>query len=714
MTTISQTKRCLAFVAAAVLLTTATTVYAVGELPKIPSESILIETLKTKPAAEKAIACKQLAIVGTKDCVPELAKLLRDEELSSWARIALEAIPDQSADQALVDAAGELKGKLLVGTINSIGAKRIPAGTDVLTKRLKHKNLQVASCAAVALGKIGNEEATKTLRAELKNPASKLRGPVAEGCMLCAERFNKDGKTGEAAAIYDEVRKSEAPKQRKLEATRGYIVAKGSAGIPTLIEQLQSKDKAYFQIGLMTARQLPGRGVTDALTDVLSKLESRRAVGLLNVLADRNDNGLPPIVLQTATSGGDPQLRIAAINAVGRLGDGSCIPMLLEVAADSDQGIADAAASALTTVPGENVNSVLVSNLSKAEGNALAALIRAVGVRRIEATRELMKSLNNSDPAIRHAALAALGATIKQGDLNVLIGQYVKSKNANDADVAAKALRAACIRMADRESVAAALAAAMPGASTAANVKIMEILATMGGPKALETIGAAAKGSDEKLQDEATKALGRWMTVDAAPVLLDLSNSQSGCKYSDRALRGYIRLARQFAMADNERAAICEKALAAASRDQDRKLVLEALERHPSEDGLKIVAKAAKFPGLEDDVRQASVVIAQKVKGDRSAVRQALAEMGVKPVKIEIIKAEYGAGKHTRDVTQILKEDASDYPVISLHATKYNKSFGGDPSPGSVKHLVVEYRIDGKDGKATFAEDDIIMLPTPK
>src|SRR4029078_4063277 len=96
---------------------------------------------------------------------------------------------------------------------------------------------------------------------------------------------------------------------------------------------------------------------------------------------------------------------------------------------------------------------------------------------------------------------------------------------------------------------------------------------------------------------------------------------------------------------------------------------------------------------------EACALSAKKQKGDRSAVRQALAEMGVKPVKIEIIKAEYGAGKHTRDVTQILKEDASDYPVITLRATKYNKSFGGDPSPGSVKHLVVEYRIDGKDGK---------------
>jgi HEAT repeat protein len=712
MTHVSQIKRYVAFATFAALIVTVTSIYAVGELPAIPAESVLIETLKTKPAPEKAIACKQLAVVGTKDSVPELAKLLSDNDLSSWARIALEAIPDESANQALVDAAGELKGKLLIGTINSIGAKKIAAGTEVLTKHLKDRNLQVASCAAVALGKIGNDEATKTLRAELKSPASKIRGPVAEGCILCAERLSKSSKSDEAAAIYDEVRKSEASKQRKLEATRGYILAKGPAGIPALLEQLQSDDKAFFQIGLMAARQLSGREVTDALSAELPKLATGRAVGLLSVLADRNDGGLPPVVLKTAKSG-DKELRIAAINAVGRLGDATSLPTLLEIAADSDQDLAQAAASALATVPGENVNSELVANISKADGKALAALIQAVGVKRIEATPELMKALSNSDATIRHSALAALGETIKPKDLHVLITQYANGENADDTAVAGKALRTACVRMADREACAAELAAAMPHASTAANTQFVEILAAMGGPKALETIGAAAKGDDAKLQDTATKALGKWMTVDAEPVLLDLAGEKA-CKYQDRALRGYIRLARQFSMPDAKRAQICDSALGAAKRDEDRKLVLEALERHPSEDGLKVVVKAAKFPGLKDDVRQASLVIAQKVKGDRTAVRQALAEIGVKPVKIEIVKAEYGAGNSKRDVTEALKKDVGDFSVINLHAPSFNKSFGGDPAPGATKQLVVEYRLDGQSGKATFAENEVIMLPTPK
>src|SRR3954451_20250541 len=71
----------------------------------IPTEKQLIETLRSGKPEDKAIACKQLAIRGSKEAVPELAKLLPDEQLSSWSRIALEAITDPAADAALVDAA---------------------------------------------------------------------------------------------------------------------------------------------------------------------------------------------------------------------------------------------------------------------------------------------------------------------------------------------------------------------------------------------------------------------------------------------------------------------------------------------------------------------------------------------------------------------------------------------------------------------------------
>src|SRR5262245_53178954 len=151
--------------------------------PERQTEKALIEQLRSGTPAEKAIACKQLAMYGSKEAVPELAKLLPNEELSSWSRIALEAITDPAADTALIDAAKGLQGKLLVGTINSIGVRRSSAAVDVLVNRLKDDNKDVASASAVALGRIGNEKATSALQKSLASATPDVRSGIAEGCI---------------------------------------------------------------------------------------------------------------------------------------------------------------------------------------------------------------------------------------------------------------------------------------------------------------------------------------------------------------------------------------------------------------------------------------------------------------------------------------------------------------------------------------------------
>ena len=80
-------------------------------------EKELIAVLQSADSskADKAITCKKLAVFGSKEAVPALAPLLNDEELISWARIALEAIPGPAADKALRDAMDKVDGRLLVG-----------------------------------------------------------------------------------------------------------------------------------------------------------------------------------------------------------------------------------------------------------------------------------------------------------------------------------------------------------------------------------------------------------------------------------------------------------------------------------------------------------------------------------------------------------------------------------------------------------------------
>src|SRR5262245_28316032 len=73
---------------------------ALGQSPAPKNEKELIAILRSEaPKSEKALACKNLSVYGSSEAVPDLAKLLGDEQLASWARTPLEAIPGEAADE---------------------------------------------------------------------------------------------------------------------------------------------------------------------------------------------------------------------------------------------------------------------------------------------------------------------------------------------------------------------------------------------------------------------------------------------------------------------------------------------------------------------------------------------------------------------------------------------------------------------------------------
>ncbi len=594
-------------------------------------EKELIAVLKSEaPAAEKAITCKKLAIVGSAAAVSELARLLPDPQLSSWSRIALEAIPGPEANEALRNAAYSLEGKLLIGTINSIGVRRDESAVDLLTTRLQDRDAEVASAAAAALGQIGNAAAVKSLRQALTAAPDKVRSAVADGCVVSAEQLHAAGKSAEAATIYDEVRKADVPKQRILEATRGAILARSSAdGIQLLTEQLRSPDKAMFQLALGTAREFPGSEVDKALAAEVAKATPERAALVITAMADRKQTVVLSAVLSAAEQG-PPAVRLAAISALGRVGNGTCLNSLLKVALESEKGLQQAAKAAIADLPDAKVDEQVVTLLASAQGATYPLLIEVVGKRRIEASSTLNKALDHADPAVRSAAMLALGETVDLAGMAQLVTQAVAPKHPEDAAVARQALKAAAIRMPDREACATELVAAMDKSSSmATKITLLETLGSMGGQKALATMSTSAKSGTPELQDASTKLLGEWMTADAAPVLLDLVKTAPGDKYQGRAIKGYIRIARQFVMPDVQRVDMCQKAMDASRNATEKKLVLEVLKRYPSKGSLKLAIDARQSADLKADATEAAQAIAQKLAAKGVDVKDMLSKAGL-------------------------------------------------------------------------------------
>ena len=586
-----------------------------------PAKLVEIIQQADAPTFEKAKACQRLAVVGNKDAVPALAALLSDETLNLYARTGLEGIADPAVDDALRTAVGKLQGRQLVGVIESIGRRKDAAALRPLARLLASDNEQVAAAAAKALGRIGSSESAGILKDQLAKSKHKIA--LADACLTCAQGLAA-AKPREAFGLYAAIADADVPKHLKIAALVGRFHVQGGGAKDLLLEQLRSADEDFFNLGLAEARRVPGADVTTALAGELTKLPPPRQALLLLALGDRKE-AAPLAVALAASKSEHAEVREAAIRVLARVGDASVAAILLD-AALGEGPAARTAQDRLRELSGKEIDAAIVARLAGASGPGKAVLLELVAARRIAAAADAVNAaLADADANVRTAAIGALGQLIELKDLQLLVGRALAGSNPAETAAAQTALKRAALRMADREACAAALAENLKGGSAESQVNLLELLGKLGGQKALATVVAQTRSGDAALKDASTRVLGAWVNADAAPALLEIAKADDDGKYRIRALRGYLRIARQLQLPPDTRLAMFKTAMETAQRDEEKQLALDVLTRIPSVATLELAAAHLAQPALKESAATAAVKIAPKVvASDAKAVAGAM------------------------------------------------------------------------------------------
>ena len=570
---------------------------------------------------EKAIACKQLAVYGDKDAVPALAALLPDQNLSSWARIALEAIPDPAVDAALRDALSKVQGRLLIGVINSIGVRHNADATEPLIGKLKDSDPQVAAAAAVALGHIGNSAAAKALEQNLASSPASVRADFAEGCILCAEQLLAKGSQAESSQLYDFVRKADVPKQRQLEAVRGAILSRKADGIPLLVEVLKSEDKAMFGIALRVVREVTGAKATETLAAELDRLPADRQDLFLLALADRGDEAIWPIVFKQAKSG-QKKTKIMAVRLLERLDNLSCIPVLLEAAADTDAALAQTAKASLSRFSGPEVDADLCSRLTQSQGKTKQVVIELITQKKLEkALPSILTATEDADAGVRIAAINAIGVLGKEKQAADLAALFEKDPNVKERRAVEKALQTLSSRCGT-----ATIPYLMPltkNSDSALRIVGLHALASVGGPEALAAVKAAMEDKTEAVQDEAVSTLSTWANnwpedAGVAEPLLALAKSGKKPAYQVLGIRGYLQFVQGDKLFKNEeKAAKIKEALPLIVKAEEKRFVVSVLESIPTPGSIDLLINLASDA---DAVEEASLALVNTLSKEKSKI----------------------------------------------------------------------------------------------
>ena len=374
-----------------------------------------------------------------------------------------------------------------------------------------------------------------------------------------------------------------------------------------MVEQLKSSDRRCFEVGLAVSRVLPGESATQGVIDALETESSAgRQVLLILALQDRGDRrALPAVVARLRSE--SLAVRLAAVGAVGALGDDSSVSALLSAAKGETS---DAALDALAALQGADVNAALIQAARETE--TAAAAVRALGKRRAKEAVDVLFQLSKSESsAVSQEAVVALGAAVPEDRFLELLALLKAAGNDGQRTAIQGAVHAAVIRSTRPDDCAESLGAMIPGASGAEREFLFEQVRTAGGAKAVAWMRRFATGPDEALQDAATKTLGEWLSADAGPVLLEVARGNG--KYANRALGGYIRLFRQFELPEAERVAMATEALKAARRSNERNAAIEAMTRFPCAGTFDLALGQLAAPGSEAAAAEAVLTIARTV-----------------------------------------------------------------------------------------------------
>ncbi len=501
-------------------------------------EDKLIAVLRSDaPLKDKADACEELARIGTRQAVPVLAPLLADEPLSHMARFALETIDDPSANEALRDALGKVKGRSLAGVISSLGVRKDPAAVAPLARFLTDADPEVAQASALALGRIGGAASEAALTSVLASSAGATRLAACEGVLLCAAATSGAG----AAALYDRLRAlPDLPLQMRVAALRGAVLSRGAAGLPLLVEALRTEAYVPAADAIGISMELPGTEVTRALVGELAQAIEGKQVLLLQALGCRGDAAAAPALVPLARSG-SVERRLAALRSLAQLADQATLPVLTELVKDPEAAVSSAALAGLIGFPGQQADAAVVALLREADPKIRTAVIDAIGQRRItSAIPALLKEAGNADAGVANASLKVLGGLAGTAEIPGVIPLLLQGHTAAAAEAA---LSAICSREPDQAVCAQKLLPVLAQAQGEPKLALLRVLGATGDPQALTAVRAAAADADAAVKEAAVRVLCDWPTVAALPDLAEIVKTSENEKFKILAQRGQLRLA---------------------------------------------------------------------------------------------------------------------------------------------------------------------------
>ena len=573
-------------------------------------EAKLLAFLQTNPAPGGVMAaCRSLSLIGSAAAIPVLEAMLLKPETTDPARYALERIQGEDVDRALLAALDKARGDVKRGIVSTLGNRAAGGAVPAMDKLVNGSDPQLALDAIKALGKIGTADAARILTADLGRAKRPRKSDTASALLLCAGTWRKAGRTADAAAVYDKLLAAGLPEIDRQAAFRGKLAGAGAEGQGLILKTLAGKDAALYTPAIaMIHMAFKGLEIAQVVP-VMARLPEDAQIQLTAVLAGYPVEAVLPTILKAADS---PltAVRMEALRSVGKIGDASVVGMLAARAAMSVGDEQALARETLARLKGTDVETAILDRLKKeSDDKVKSELIQAVGERRIAAGKPaLMDIVRTGTPPLRLRAVGALKEVSTPADLRDLLSLLftIEDETAREAmqDTAA-AVALTIPRPLARGDAAENLLAGEKDARKQAD--LLRVLGKIGDDTALPLMRRALANPDQGVVDAAVRGLAEWPSASARDDAFAIAASTGNLTHKVLALRAFVGMVGLEPYRQPDAAAAdLEKAMALATRPEEKKLVLGLLPRFPCDRSLRVAESLQNDTTVKEEAKAAA------------------------------------------------------------------------------------------------------------
>lgn len=409
-----------------------------------------------------------------------------------------------------------------------------------------------------------------------------------------------------------------------------------------VIDALKGNDESMQDMAIALVRDMPGPEVTRVLAKELPNLSVKGQMQLLSALADRGDRTALPAVT-AATKAKDESVRVAALKALGSLGDASSVSLLAGTAAATRGAEQKAARGSLYRLRGPKIDETILAAIPSSGPKVKVELIRSTGERNIVAGVEsLLKTAKDKDAKVRRETLRVLRTIAEPKYLPALVELLIGVQSGVDRREAEKTVTAVAHKVSDKSRQAEAVLAALPLVKEEkGRCSLLRVLGKIGDNSALGVLRAGLKDKNITVKETCIRAFAQWPTAEPVTDLLKVVQVSENKLHHVLALRSYVRLiGLESSRSAEETIGMYKQAMSLASNTSEKKMVLSGLANIKSLAALKMAAAYLKDKDLQQEAEVAVVKIAAATVDSHPAESKAALQNVVRISKNDFLRKQ--------------------------------------------------------------------------